>query len=574
MFQSKAPNRLVRLIYPARCHGCGDLIPRGPADVYYLPAAVSRDGKAKTWHVSCYEQTPTHRTGDDSRDTGQTAGAMGQAAGQAVDSVVQQAMQAMQAQGPQGQGGQDSGTQAGQQGGSGQGPDGQDGQDGQGDTDTDTDTDTGDDSDMQNDSDQQNDAAQDRPKIHEQVCQILYDEASLMRHLHREDLWTILKGAGRGVRVSSAAKKEYMAEALATMARTQRHQEITNGSRPYYLKRADQSLRQILQVPDVLPDTEGTMQDIARARHQAQQAMEDALKAREQAVREATAREQAEEARKEAMAEAEKAREEAKAAAGRVVAIQTPDGHTVSISDRHHAFPKLAQLVLAGIPAMVVGPAGGGKTEACRALAADLDRPFVPLSLGPQTTQASLFGYTDAQGRYVRTPFREAFESGGLILLDEFDRCNERVSVTLNAAVAQRYCAFPDGTVHAHEDCVIVAAANTAGHGADRQYVSARQQDMATLDRFAVLQWDYDERFEEQLTLAQGLSESAARDWLLKVRHVRARVAELSLRYLVSPRASIQGARLMAAGADVTLALDTVLFRGWKPEDRQKVEMR
>jgi cobaltochelatase CobS len=41
-------------------------------------------------------------------------------------------------------------------------------------------------------------------------------------------------------------------------------------------------------------------------------------------------------------------------------------------------------------------------------------------------------------------------------------------------------------------DC-IVATANTFGTGADRVYVGSLQIDGATLDRFAFLEWPYDE---------------------------------------------------------------------------------
>ena len=253
------------------------------------------------------------------------------------------------------------------------------------------------------------------------------------------------------------------------------------------------------------------------------------------------------------------------------ITIQRKDIPDFEAGVQHYRFPELAALVGAGIPVLMVGPAGGGKTEAAATLAKGLDSEFVPLSLGPQTTQAQIFGYVDANGKTVRTPFREAYESGGVILLDELDRCNERVSVTLNAAVANGRCSFPDTAVNIHEDTRILAAGNTAGQGADRQYVSARQQDAALLDRFAVLQWPWDEGFET--ALVGGILEGAAgEEWLREVRTVRAKVEELHLRYVVSPRASIQGATCITAGCDKPLVRDTILYRGWDAEDRRKVE--
>lgn len=396
------------------------------------------------------------------------------------------------------------------------------------------------------------------PLMSDLVCQILYDPEKLARHLHREDVHDVLRSGWAPWSISQLRKEELVMQ-VVTCANVDRDAEQRTGRAPENLLRADEKIRRMMKLPPRPPRPDAG-QDPAALQQQVEQQQEQIQNALAEA--------------EEALRLAEEAEEAAKAAQGKVVEIKTPEGQTISLDGKHFKFPDLAQLVGAGVPVLIVGPAGGGKTEACRSLADDLGQEFMPLSLGPQTTQASLFGYTDAQGQYVRTPFREAFESGGLILLDEFDRCNERVSVTLNAAIAQRYCAFPDGTIHAHDKCVFVAAANTAGHGANRQYVSARQQDAATLDRFAVLDWPYDEHFETKITLAQGLDEEDALTWLREVRETRKAVAELALRYLVSPRAAIHGAKLMASGASKQLATDTILYRGWRAEDRHKVEAR
>jgi hypothetical protein len=485
-------------------------------DAYFRHKNESPTGKSQIWHVTCYERTKG--------GSGEPAGGGGGLSGLMAA--------AMQGQGAEPGNGPESGQEPGNSAGSGQGPQQQGGQ---------------------MDPENGGSAAQ-PPKISDLVCQCLFDEEKLMRHFHREDLKTLVDAGPYGHGVSQYAKAE-LASLIAWKSREAREAEEENPGSFLVnrLQNVDDTLRHMVRLPE-RPNPSDDPQVNAQQVQQAQEEVNQALEEMEKALK-----------------EKEEAEKRAEQAEGRVVKIETPEGQTITLDDKHQEFPKLAQLVAAGVPVMVVGPAGGGKTEACRALAAELEQEFVPLSLGPQTTQASLFGYTDAQGRYVRTPFRDAFENGGLILLDEFDRCNERVSVTLNAAIAQRYCSFPDGTVDAHKNCVFVAAANTTGHGADRQYVSARQQDSATLDRFAVLAWPYDERFETKLAHAQGLDAETTDDWLKTVRMVRQRVGELALRYLVSPRASIQGVKLMASGADKALAMDTVLFRGWKHEDREKV---
>lgn len=560
------PRLLARTAYNGRCSECKQTITAG-SSAYYQGATQAR--KASIWHVACYEKA---QAGTADNPNAVDGGTMDSGAGGQDQPGQGGAADRMQDQGvtPGGPVPDGNGQQA--DGDGGQQADGQDGQDSQGQGGQ------GDD-DKQADDGQNGDGMSDKqPRATDQVCPILFDDAKLQKHLHREDLYEIVRDGFGGYNLSALNKAQLAEKLVRCMEATRAVEDDPAQADSYGLKRnvqralrTDDVLRRVLKVTP--RPTAEDQTETSRAQQAAQRAMDEALKARAEAVSMAEAKEAAEAAKAEAEAAAAKAKQDAADAVGRVVEIKLPDGAAVKLDGKHHTFPKLAQLVAAGVPVMIVGPAGGGKTEACRSLALDLDRKFYPLSLGPQTTQASLFGYTDATGNYVRTPFREAFENGGLILLDEFDRCNERVSVTLNAAVAQRYCAFPDGTVEAHVDCIIVAAANTTGHGADRQYVSARQQDAATLDRFAVLDWQYDEAFEEALTLAQGLDEAEAIAWLKRVRKVRQRVAELALRYLVSPRASIQGAKLMATGADRALAEDTILFRGWNAEDRAKVEV-
>ena len=73
--------------------------------------------------------------------------------------------------------------------------------------------------------------------------------------------------------------------------------------------------------------------------------------------------------------------------------------------------------------------------------------------------------------------------------------------LALNSALANGFAAFPDQAepVKAHVDFIPVVAANTYGRGADRLYIGANQLDASTLDRFAVLSWDYDETLERSL---------------------------------------------------------------------------
>jgi cobaltochelatase CobS len=230
---------------------------------------------------------------------------------------------------------------------------------------------------------------------------------------------------------------------------------------------------------------------------------------------------------------------------------------------QHFRFGSLLQILSCGLHAYLVGPAGSGKTTAAEKCADMLKLDFYCQSVGAQTTQAQLLGYMDATGKYVGTVFRSAFEKGGVFLLDEVDAGNANVLTILNAALANGTCSFPDGMVKRHKDFRCVAAANTFGTGADRQYVGRNQLDAASIDRFAFLEWPYDESLERHLTGNDA--------WVTRVQAVRKAVARLKIRHVVSPRASFSGAKMLAAGVAQSEVEDSVLWKGMDFDSRAKV---
>jgi cobaltochelatase CobS len=256
-----------------------------------------------------------------------------------------------------------------------------------------------------------------------------------------------------------------------------------------------------------------------------------------------------------------------------------PRALTITIADTSRTLPPARRhplfdvvLVMAanatapgGLWPALVGPAGSGKTTACEQVAEALGRPFY--SLGALTGTHELLGYCDGAGRYHSTPFRAAFEGGGVFLLDEADRCTDPSILTvLNSALANGFCAFPDkiAPVRRHPDFVCIIAANTYGQGSDRIYVGACQLDGATLDRFCFLSWGYDEALERQLA---GLDV-----WTAYVQAVRARVCANKIRHLVTPRASMGGALLLRAGLPFATVADAVVWKGLESESRRRIE--
>ena len=255
--------------------------------------------------------------------------------------------------------------------------------------------------------------------------------------------------------------------------------------------------------------------------------------------------------------------------APRTLRIEIKDRITpLPAAPRHPLFDALLTLVICGrepqgLPVMLVGPAGSGKTTACKDAAEALGLSF--FTNGALTGAHELMGYKDASGTYHETPFRAAFEGGGVYLMDEMDRSDPAAVLSLNSALANGFAAFPDRAepVKAHADFIPVVAANTYGRGADRLYIGANQLDASTLDRFAVLSWDYDEALERALAGDDA--------WTGYVQAARAAAVDLKIRHVISPRASMSGAVMRRAGLPFDMVAEAALWKGLDREQRERI---
>jgi len=260
---------------------------------------------------------------------------------------------------------------------------------------------------------------------------------------------------------------------------------------------------------------------------------------------------------------------ERNAAAGAPVQVNAAPGRSVTIpgGTAHKALADVVALVSAGIHTYLVGPAGTGKTtlavQVAEALGAELD------ICGAMLTKHEAIGYCDANGRYVSTAMRDAFEHGHVINWDEVDASSPAALVAVNAMLANDRYTFPDKTVARHPNFVVIACGNTYGTGADREYVGRMQLDAATLDRFAFVEVGYDEALERSLGMAHfeanapaEANATAAVDWITEVQSARAQVAERKLRHVVSPRATINGCKLLARGVKLATVRVQVLEKG------------
>ncbi len=234
------------------------------------------------------------------------------------------------------------------------------------------------------------------------------------------------------------------------------------------------------------------------------------------------------------------------AGAPKQIEIKQPSGTIVNMGLQHKQFPILLKMISAKSGAhrlniWLAGPAGTGKTTAAEKCAEALGLDFAVT--GSLTESYKLYGFmAPGNGQYVSTPFRKIWEHGGVFIFDDFDGSDPNCALEFNSALANGTCAFPDGMVKRHADCVLILTANTWGHGATDDYVGRLKQDKAFLNRFVLLPWEIDEDLE--------MATCADSKWCARVQAIRAKVKSLGIKVLVTPRASYYGAALIESGID------------------------
>lgn len=248
----------------------------------------------------------------------------------------------------------------------------------------------------------------------------------------------------------------------------------------------------------------------------------------------------------------------------------------------HWQFPQLLTWVAAGIPVWAWGGGGAGKTYLPRQIASALGWRYKVISIDPTITVGKLLGFRNmATGEFVEGFIYEFYKNGGVIAFDEIATGDQGILASTNALIANDEYTFPSGeTVQKHENFRVLAMDNTKGAGAVAGYTARNRLDAATLDRFAIIEVEYDTALER--ALATGLpikdqktwtkGESASPEtidrWVTWVQKVRSTVGNS---VLVSPRASILGARALRAGISSKEVAEALVFKLVSSDTRQNI---
>ena len=246
----------------------------------------------------------------------------------------------------------------------------------------------------------------------------------------------------------------------------------------------------------------------------------------------------------------------------KAVSIIQPGGEVKAIKGlAHEQLSLLLKMAAARVNLLITGPTGSGKTHAAETVAKALDLPFY--YNGAIDTEYKLKGFIDAGGKLISPAFRKAWQNGGVYCFDEVDASLPPAVLSFNGALSNHLCDFPDGMVARHPDCIILATANTWLGGATFDYVGRMKQDAAFSDRFATLYWGIDEKLESALC--------GNKEWVKFVQATRANIVRHGLKVIVSPRATFNGEKLLAAGIEREEVIKSCVKKGMTDDQWKQI---
>lgn len=228
--------------------------------------------------------------------------------------------------------------------------------------------------------------------------------------------------------------------------------------------------------------------------------------------------------------------------------------HKYKKNAKHEKYNIILKCIECNIPVYLCGPAGSGKNHTLEQIANELGYEFYFSNSVQQ--EYKLTGFIDAGGKYHETEFYKACtsEEECLFFLDEIDASTPEVLVLLNAAIANGYFEFPNGRVD-FDNVHFVAAGNTTGSGADDLYTGRMVLDSATLDRFAIIDFNYD--YDVELKLAKG-NETL----VTFIRALRKEIEVKRIRHTLSYRCISMTTKLERNGMDIVDIMRYVILKG------------
>lgn len=190
---------------------------------------------------------------------------------------------------------------------------------------------------------------------------------------------------------------------------------------------------------------------------------------------------------------------------GRTTIVLNQNTH---IDIQHMDHPKMEDVIKSlhlNHKAMLVGPAGTGKTYMVAEIAQRLKLPFYKYSCSRDSSVHDLLGYKQPRSEtYLETVFLKAYENGGVFLVDEYDAMSGDMSLFFNGiADNSKFISVPHRDdkpiAKKHKDFYLIMCGNTWGKGSI-EFSGRDFQDLALMDRFRLCRHyiDYHKSLEKQ----------------------------------------------------------------------------
>jgi len=172
-----------------------------------------------------------------------------------------------------------------------------------------------------------------------------------------------------------------------------------------------------------------------------------------------------------------------------------------------------AKVLDAGLPVMIVGPAGSGKSYFAKWYAKRIQKD-IEIVVGSGDLAGSQLWVDQVSAKNGTTtvhrgPAARACTDGNVLLLDEVDGFDPNSLLPMNAVLnGDTHLSVPVlGNLEIDGEVKIIAAANTTGLTRDRTYTARNKLDGAFLNRFAVvIHAGYEEKVDRKVAEAAVLA--------------------------------------------------------------------
>lgn len=208
-----------------------------------------------------------------------------------------------------------------------------------------------------------------------------------------------------------------------------------------------------------------------------------------------------------------------------------------------------------GLPVLLKGPTGCGKTRFMEQMAWRLKRPLITVSCHDDLTASDLVGRFLVKGGetvWVDGPLARAVRAGGICYLDEIVEARKDTTVVIHPLADDRRVLPMEkaGELLEAPDGFCLAISYNPGY----QSV-LKDLKQSTRQRFVALEFDYPEAALEQRIVERetGIAPDGARQ-LVKFAHMTRNLKGQGLDEGASTRLLVHAAKLMAAGIDPVTA--------------------